>query len=73
MGFFGPYVYKSKKNKEKFWLHEKERGKTKLYFFSKNPLGALDSIPKGYEVLENARTGMPLLKKKTVKKTAEKK
>ncbi len=65
MGIFGPFVYENKK-KEKFWLHSKQRGKVTLYFFTKNPIGALPSIPKGFEVAENPKTGMPYLRKKKV-------
>ena len=65
MGLFGPFAYKTKKGKgEKFFLHVKERGKVKLYFFSREPSGSLSSLPKGYEVIENQQTFMPLLKKK---------
>jgi hypothetical protein len=42
----------------------KERGKVKLYYFSKDPVGALNDLPRGYEVVENPVTGMPFLKKK---------
>jgi hypothetical protein len=63
MGLFSPYVYKSKSGK-KFWLHVKEKGKVKLYYFSKDPAGALNSLPSGFEVVENPKTGMPMLKKK---------
>jgi hypothetical protein len=63
MGLFGPYVYKNKRG-QKFWLHVKERGKVKLYYFSKDPVGALNDLPRGYEVVENPVTGMPFLKKK---------
>lgn len=64
MGLFAPFIYETK-NKQKFWLHMKERGKTKLYYFSKDPIGALNDLPKDFEVVENPRTGMPFLKKKT--------
>jgi len=63
MGLFSPYVYKNKHG-QKFWLHMKERGKVKLYYFSKDPVGALNDLPRGYEVVENPVTGMPFLKKK---------
>ncbi len=63
MGLFGPFVYENRK-KEKYWLHSKQRGKITLYFFSKNPIGALPSIPKGFEVVENKRSGMPYLRRK---------
>jgi hypothetical protein len=64
MGLFGPYVYKNKHG-QKFWLHMKERGKAKLYYFSKDPIGALNNLPRGYEVVENPITGVPFLKKKS--------
>lgn len=65
MGLFGPFVYKSKKRKKNFWLHMTMRGKTKLYFFSENPKGALGAIPGGFEVFEEPESGLPFLKKKT--------
>jgi hypothetical protein len=35
-----------------------------LYFFAGQPKeGAIDALPAGYEVSENERTGLPLLKK----------
>lgn len=64
MGLFGPFIFKNKKGK-KFWLHMKIKGKSKIYFFSKDPKGAINSIPKGYEAIEEPRTGLPFLKKKT--------
>jgi hypothetical protein len=63
MGLFTPYIYTNKKGK-KFWLHSKQRGKAILYYFSKNPTGALKNLPSGFEVVENPSTGMPFLKKK---------
>jgi len=66
MGLFGQYTYKTKKG-ERYWLHSKDKGKVRLYFFSKNPLDALQGIPKGYEVSANERTGLPILKKKKKK------
>ncbi len=63
MSLFGPFMYKSKSGQQ-FWLHMKERGKSKLYYFSKDPVGALNDLPKGFEIIENTRTGMPFLKKK---------
>jgi hypothetical protein len=54
MGMFGPFVFRSKSGKgEKFFLHVKEHGKTRLYYFSKDPVGALPGIPRGYEIVEN--------------------
>lgn len=63
MGWFSPFIYKNKKGK-KFWLHMKQRGKGVLYFFSKKPEGAINDLPKGFTVIENEKTGLPLLKRK---------
>jgi hypothetical protein len=65
MGLFGPYVYKTKSG-QKFFLHMKEKGKTRLYYFSKESVGALNSLPRGYEVMENTASGLPFMKKKTI-------
>ncbi|MEM5853614.1 MAG: hypothetical protein QXG39_00725 [Candidatus Aenigmatarchaeota archaeon] len=65
MGLFGPFVYKSKKTGEKFWLHMMVKGKARIYYFSKDPTNALFDLPPGYEVVENPKTGMPFLRKKT--------
>lgn len=62
MGLFGPFTYKNKKGK-KFWLHMKRRGRGVLYFFSKEPIGAINSLPKGFKVAENPKTGMPFIKR----------
>lgn len=62
MGLFSPFIYTNKKGK-KFWLHMKQRGKGVLYFFSTKPEGAINSLPKGFTVTENPKTGMPFLKK----------
>ena len=67
MGIFGPSFYKTKK-KDKYWLHVKEKGKIRLFYFSKDPVGAVD-IPKNYGVIENEKTGLPFLKKKVPKKS----
>ncbi len=35
-----------------------------IYFFARDVRpGALDSVPAGYQVVETAKTGMPILKK----------
>ena len=62
MGLFSPFIYKNKKGK-KFWLHMKQRGKGVLYYFSDNPEGAINSLPKGFMVFENPKTGLPMIKK----------
>lgn len=61
------YSVKSKKNGTEYFLHGRDaaNGKTKLYFFAKEVKdGALTALPEGYEVSENAATGLPILKKK---------
>ena len=63
MGWFSPYVYKTKDG-HKYWLHIRERGKSRLYYFSKDNNGALNNLPKGFGVVVNKKTGMPMLKKK---------
>jgi hypothetical protein len=63
MGLFGPYQYKTKSG-QKFFLHVKEKGKTRLYYFSKDSVGALNGLPRGFEVIENPQSGLPFLKKK---------
>lgn len=62
MGFFGPYTYKSKRG-VKWYLHMKARGNRKLYYFSKESTDALWSLPPGFVVIENPKTGMPMLKR----------
>jgi len=59
----------SKKSGKTYYLHhrlQKLRGgqEVTLYFFAGDVReGALDALPAGYEVSENAKTGLPLLKK----------
>ena len=63
------YSVVSKKSGKTFFLHGREtplpNGKVRrLFFFStKVGEGALDNLPEGYEIIENARTGLPMLKK----------
>jgi YHS domain-containing protein len=60
----------SKKNGKTYHLHSRQqtlRGGqtvTLYYFASEAGAGAMDNLPDGYEVTENDRTGLPLLKKK---------
>ncbi|MFH1228929.1 MAG: hypothetical protein V1678_00705 [Candidatus Aenigmatarchaeota archaeon] len=63
MGLLSPYVYKTKEGK-KYWLHMKKKGKTTLYYFSKDPVSALFNIPGGFEVTKNSKQDFPMLKKK---------
>lgn len=47
-----------------YWLHSREgRGGAKLFFFSKNQEDSVD-LPEKYEVFENERTGLPMVRKK---------
>jgi hypothetical protein len=62
MGLLGPYKYKNAKG-DTYFLHKSEKGDRTVYYFSKNPAGALPSRPKGYKVVENETSGMPYLKK----------
>lgn len=64
------YSVKSKKSGKMYYLHTKEvqltaGRKQRIYYFAgeagENSLGAL---PAGYEVMENERTGLPMLRKK---------
>jgi len=64
------YTVSSKKSGKTYHLHER-RQKLKggqevtLYYFAGLPgEGAIDALPEGYEVSENLKTGLPLLKKK---------
>ncbi len=59
-----PYVYVNKKG-QKYYLHSRiGAAGQKIYFFSRNPEGAEESLPPGYRVVENPRTGLPMLTKK---------
>ena len=59
----------SKKSGKTYVLHsrlQKLRGGqevTLYYFAGAAGEGAMDALPAGYEVSENAKTGLPLLKK----------
>ena len=44
----------------RYYLHNKGR----LNYFSKNPDGAVDMPAGNWEVIENQKTGLPMLKKK---------
>lgn len=64
------YGVKSKKSGKMYYLHSKEvqlaggRKQVIYYFAGEATKGSLDALPAGYEVIENARTGLPMLKKK---------
>lgn len=65
------YSVKSKKSGKTYYLHSKEvklsgDRKQRIYYFAGEPTEfALDKLPAGYEVMENSRTGLPMLKKST--------
>lgn len=52
-----------------YYLHSREvtlKGgrQQRIFFFAKEVKdGAIDAIPEGYIVIENTRTGLPILKK----------
>lgn len=64
------FTTKSNKTGETYILHSREvtlRGgrQQRIYFFARSEKeGACDAMPEGYEVMENSRTGLPMLRKK---------
>ena len=48
-----------------YYLNSREgKNGAKLYYFSRESgENSLDSLPSGYVVMENERTGLPMLKK----------
>lgn len=64
------YSVKSKKSGKTYNLHTKEvilagGRKQRIYYFAGEVgVGALNELPAGYEVMENSRTGLPMLRKK---------
>lgn len=63
------YSVQSKKSGETYYLHSKDvtlRGgrRQTIYFFARTEKeGVMDELPEGYVVMENSRTGLPMLKK----------
>ena len=63
------YSVESKKSGKMYYLHSKEvklKGDRlqRIYYFAGDiRKEALDALPKGYEVIENKRTGLPMLRK----------
>ncbi len=55
-----------------YYLHSREvalrnNRLQRIYFFAKTIKdGALDAMPDGYEIVENQRTGLPVLRKATI-------
>ena len=64
------FSVQSKKSGKTYFLHrrlQKLKGgqEVTLYYFAGEPgEGATEALPEGYEVSENSKTGLPLLKKK---------
>lgn len=64
------YSVKSKKSGKTYFLHTKEvtlaggRQQRIYYFSGTQESNSLNELPAGYEVMENARTGLPMLRKK---------
>lgn len=57
------YSHKNRKG-QTYWLHSRKgRGGAMLYFFSKKKEGSID-LPKVFKVIENKRTGLPMVKRK---------
>ncbi len=66
-----PYSYKNAKG-QTYYLNQRgpagKTGKGKLFFFSKNQSNeTVDNLPEGYTIIENAKTGLPILKRKEPK------
>jgi len=63
------YEFKNSKGVS-YYLHSKKvnlKGgrEQMIYFFARDVRpGALDAVPAAYQVVETAKTGMPILKKK---------
>jgi len=63
------FSVKSKKSDKTYYLHSKDvklkgdRIQTIYYFAGEAKENALDELPNGYIVIENERTGLPMLKK----------
>ncbi|HBR70620.1 TPA: hypothetical protein DIC20_03110 [Candidatus Dependentiae bacterium] len=64
------YNVKSKKSGKTYYLHTKDvklagGRKQRIYYFAGDIReGSVEALPAGYEVMENKRTGLPMLRKK---------
>ncbi|MBW3538601.1 hypothetical protein KY386_03880 [Candidatus Parcubacteria bacterium] len=62
------YAHTNSKGQQ-YFLHQKDvtlkGGRVqRIYYFGREAKeGAIDQMPEGYVVVENARTGLPILKK----------
>ena len=63
------YSVKSKKSGKTYFLHGRDQllkggHRQTIYFFAAQEKdGAMEAVPKGYQVAENVKTGLPLLRK----------
>ena len=63
------YQVQSKKSGKTYFLHRRQqqlkggREVTLYYFGGEAKEGAIDALPAGYEVTENGKTGLPMLRK----------
>ena len=70
---------KSKKSGKMYYLHSKDvelaggRKQTIFYFAGEAGKGFLNALPSDKEVIENERTGLPMLKNKAAAKKVAKK
>lgn len=59
------YSHKNSKGVTYFLNAREGKNGAKLYYFSREAgENSLETLPAGYEVMENGRTGLPMLKKK---------
>jgi hypothetical protein len=60
------YSYKNSKG-DTYFLHSRITGKNgtgRLFYFAKEAKdNTVEKLPTGYQVIENQRTGMPIIKK----------
>ena len=60
-----PMAYEHTNSKgNKYYLHGRQaKNGQNLFFFSKDSAGGID-MPQGFKVIENGKTGLPMLKRK---------
>lgn len=57
------FEYTNKRG-QTYWLHSRKgKGGAMLYFFSKKSEKSID-LPSRFKVIENKRTGLPMVKRK---------
>lgn len=63
------FSVQSKKSGKTYYLHSRDQllkggHRQTIYFFAAQAKdGAMEGVPNGYQVAENVKTGLPLLKK----------